>query len=408
MNSYFSAWRHERPEHSWFAVIALSIAAFIFNTTEFVPVGLLSNIASSFDMDVARTGLIMTVYAWAVTLFSLPLTMLSARFERRGLLAFLFVLFVASHVLAAFAWDFTTLLIARLGIAAAHAVFWAITIPMAVRLAPEGKKAKALSLIVTGSSLATVLGVPLGTVVGQHLGWRFTFGAIGGIAAMILLLLLMVLPRLPSAVSGNISVLPKLLKRPTLVYVYATLALVVGAYFTAYTYISPFLHQIGGMGDGLVVTVLFVVGIAGILGGIVFARQLESHPLRLLVIPMGMLLLCLLALHMASLNVVSMLVLALVWGMSITILGMVLQNKVLEVAPNASDIAIAMFSGVYNIGIGGGALLGGLVISHLGLPFVGYLGSVLAVLAVLLFEVVGNQLWLQTARNDKKQNRPVE
>ena len=402
MNMTFSALKQARPEHSWFAVITLSIAAFIFNTTEFVPVGLLPNIASSFDMDVAHTGLIMTVYAWAVTLFSLPLTMLSARFERRGLLAFLFVLFVASHVLAACAWDFTTLLIARLGIAAAHAVFWAITIPMAVLLAPEGKKAKALSLIVTGSSLATVLGVPLGTVIGQHVGWRFTFGLIGGIAAMILLLLLMVLPRLPSTVSGNISVLPKLLKRPTLVYVYVTLALMVGAHFTAYTYISPFLQQVGGMSSAWVVAVLFVVGIAGILGGIVFARQLDSHPLRLLVIPMGLLLLCLLALHMASLSVASMLVLALAWGMSITILGMVLQNKVLEVAPDASDIGIAMFSGVYNIGIGGGALLGGQVILYLGMPFVGYIGSVLAVLAVLLFGVVGNQLWLKPAQAIKE------
>ncbi|UOO89417.1 sugar transporter [Vitreoscilla massiliensis] len=391
-----------RPEHSWFAVITLSIAAFIFNTTEFVPVGLLPNIAASFDMDVAHTGLIMTVYAWAVTLFSLPLTMLSARFERRGLLAFLFVLFVASHVLAACAWNFTTLLMGRLGIAAAHAVFWAITIPMAVRLAPEGKKAKALSLIVTGSSLATVLGVPLGTVIGQHLGWRVTFGLIGGIAALILVLLLMVLPRLPSTVSGSFSVLPKLLKRPTLVYVYATLALMVGAHFTAYTYVSPFLHQVGGMSDAWVVAVLFVVGIAGILGGIVFARNLDSHPLRLLVIPMGLLLLCLLALHMASLHIATMLVLALCWGMAITILGMVLQNKVLEVAPDASDIGIAMFSGVYNIGIGGGALLGGQVILHLGLPFIGYIGSVLAVLAVLLFGLVGNQLWLKAVAVNKQ------
>ena len=385
MNMSLSSLKQPRPEHSWFAVITLSIAAFIFNTTEFVPVGLLPNIASSFDMDVAHTGLIMTVYAWAVTLFSLPLTMLSARFERRGLLAFLFVLFVASHVLAAFAWDFTTLLIARLGIAAAHAVFWAITIPMAVRLAPEGKKTKALSLIVTGSSLATVLGVPLGTIIGQHLGWRFTFGLIGGIAAMILLLLLMVLPRLPSTVSGNISVLPKLLKRPTLVYVYVTLALMVGAHFTAYTYVSPFLHQIGGMSNAWVVAVLFVVGIAGILGGIVFARQLDSHPLRLLVIPMGMLLLCLLALHMASLNVASMLVLALAWGMSITILGMVLQNKILEVAPDASDIGIAMFSGVYNIGIGGGALLGSWVGGHFGFAWIGLAGGLLAGLALAFY-----------------------
>ena len=147
-----------------------------------------------------------------------------------------------------------------------------------------------------------------------------------------------------------------------------------------------------------VVVTLFALGIAGIVGGIVFARSLDSHPLRLLVLPMGMLLLSLLGLHMASLNIASLLVLAVAWGMAITMLGMILQNKVLEVAPDASDIAIAMFSGVYNIGIGGGALLGGQVIVHMGLPFIGYIGAGLAVLAVLLFGLMGSQLWLKPAQ----------
>lgn len=394
----FSSQTTARAEHSWLAVVVLSVAAFIFNTTEFVPVGLLPNIAQSFDMDVARTGLIMTIYAWAVTVLSVPLSMLSARFERRSLLACLFVLFIGSHVLAAMAWSFTSLLVARLGIAAAHAVFWAITIPMAVRLAPEGKKAKALSFIITGSSLATVLGVPLGTVVGQHLGWRVTFGVIGVVAALILLLLLMVLPKLPSQVSGSFKVLPSLLKRPALLYVFATLALVIGAYFTAYTYISPFLQQVGGLSSSWIVVTLFVVGMAGILGGIVFARNADRHPTSLLVVPMSLLLLCLLALHLFSLNIVSMLLLALLWGVSITILAMVLQNKVLEVASDASDIAIAMFSGVYNIGIGGGALLGGQVIVHLGMPFVGYIAAILAAMALMLFGAVGHKLWVKPAK----------
>lgn len=387
-----------RPEHSWLAVTALAVAAFIFNTTEFVPVGLLPNIAASFDMQVAHTGLIMTVYAWAVTLFSLPFTMATARFERRGLLAFLFVVFIASHVLAAVAWRFEALLLARLGIASAHAVFWAITIPMAVRLAPEGKRAKALSFIITGSSLATVLGVPLGTVLGQAVGWRTTFGVIGVLALCILLLLMWVLPRIPSTVSGNISVLPSLLKRPALMYVYVTLALLVGAHFTAYTYVSPFLSQVGGLSAMWVVVTLFVIGVAGILGGIIFARTLDGHPLSLLLVPMGMMLLCLLLLHVASLNVVSLLTMALCWGIAITLLTMVLQNKVLEVASDASDIAIAMFSGIYNLGIGGGALLGAQVILHLGLPMVGYVGSILAVLALLLFGLLGHKLWLKPVR----------
>lgn len=181
--------KQDAPNGSWFAVVTLAIAAFIFNTTEFVPVGLLPDIATGFNMDISRTGLLMTLYAWAVTLFSLPLTMLTARFDRRRLLAALFVLFIASHALAAVAWSFSSLLLARIGVAMAHAVFWAITIPLAVRLAPKGKTSKALSFIVTGSSLATVLGVPLGTVIGNHVGWRVTFGVIGVIATIILILL---------------------------------------------------------------------------------------------------------------------------------------------------------------------------------------------------------------------------
>ena len=147
---------------AWSAIFCLALAAFIFNTTEFVPVGLLSNIADSFKMSDANTGLLITIYAWAVSLLSLPLAVLTAKFERRKLLIFLFILFIASHILAGMAWDFYSLLAGRIGIACAHAVFWAITTPLAVRLAPNGKKAQAMGFIVAGTSMATVLGVPQG------------------------------------------------------------------------------------------------------------------------------------------------------------------------------------------------------------------------------------------------------
>src|SRR5699024_6930288 len=145
--------KQEDASESSFAVITLAVAAFVFNTTEFVPVGLLPDIAKGFSMDVAQTGLLMTIYAWAVTIFSLPLTMLTVRLERRRLLIFLFCIFIVSHALAAIAWSFSSLLTARLGIAMAHSVFWAINIPLAVRLEPKGNKTNALSFIFMCSSL---------------------------------------------------------------------------------------------------------------------------------------------------------------------------------------------------------------------------------------------------------------
>ncbi len=377
--------KQEAASESWFAVITLAVAAFIFNTTEFVPVGLLPDIAQGFSMDVAHTGLLMTIYAWAVTIFSLPLTMLTVRLERRRLLILLFFIFIASHALAAVAWNFSSLLAARLGVAMAHSVFWAITIPLAVRLAPKGNKTKALSFIVTGSSLATVMGVPLGTVIGHHFGWRMTFALIGVIAAVILLLLWRVLPTLSSQSSGNFKVIPSLLKRPSLQYIYLSLALVMTAHFTASTYISPYLQDIGGMSNNMVVMMLFVIGLAGIVGGVLFARYAGRHASVMLLLSLLGLLLSLALFYFSVMHWWALIPLAIIWGIVITLISMLLQSKVLEKAADAPDIGIAIFSAVFNIGIGGGALLGGQMIEQVGLANIAYVGAVLALMALLGF-----------------------
>lgn len=377
--------KQEAASESWFAVITLAVAAFIFNTTEFVPVGLLPDIAQGFSMDVAHTGLLMTIYAWAVTIFSLPLTMLTVRLERRRLLILLFFIFIASHALAAVAWNFSSLLAARLGVAMAHSVFWAITIPLAVRLAPKGNKTKALSFIVTGSSLATVMGVPLGTVIGHHFGWRMTFALIGVIAAVILLLLWRVLPTLSSQSSGNFKVIPSLLKRPSLQYIYLSLALVMTAHFTASTYISPYLQDIGGMSNNMVVMMLFVIGLAGIVGGVLFARYAGRHASVMLLLSLLGLLLSLALFYFSVMHWWALIPLAIIWGIVITLISMLLQSKVLEKAADAPDIGIAIFSAVFNIGIGGGALLGGQMIEQVGLANIAYVGAVLALIALLGF-----------------------
>lgn len=377
--------KQEAASESWFAVITLAVAAFIFNTTEFVPVGLLPDIAKGFSMDVAQTGLLMTIYAWAVTIFSLPLTMLTVRLERRRLLILLFCIFIVSHALAAIAWSFSSLLTARLGIAMAHSVFWAITIPLAVRLAPKGNKTKALSFIVTGSSLATVMGVPLGTVIGHHFGWRITFAVIGIIATIILLLLWRVLPTLSSQSSGNFKVIPSLLKRPSLQYIYLSLALVMTAHFTASTYISPYLQDIGGMSNNVVVMMLFVIGLAGIVGGILFARYAGRYASVMLFLSLSGLMLSLALFYFSLMHWWALIPIAIIWGIVITLISMLLQSKVLEKAPDAPDIGIAIFSAVFNIGIGGGALLGGQMIEQVGLANIAYVGAALTLVALLGF-----------------------
>lgn len=381
---------------AWLPVIALAFAAFIFNTTEFVPVGLLPSIAESFKMDVAHTGLLITGYAWVVTLMSLPLTIVTAKIERRLLLVILFVIFIASHLLAWLAWSFASLMTARIGIACAHAVFWAITTPLAVRIAPFNKKAKALSFIVTGSSLAMVLGVPIGTIIGQHVGWRITFFCIAVVALMVLAVLIWLLPKLPSSNAGSLKSLPSLLKRPALINVYLLTAIIVTGYFTAYTYISPFMGEVAGFNKNFIAFLLLFIGGAGIIGSIIFTKVSVKHPVTLFMVAITSLLCCLLALYISTVNHYTVIILCIILGTVMTILALTLQTKVLDVAPDASDVAISMFSGIFNIGIGGGALVGSLVLSHVGTAYIGYAGAIFVLTALIMFGLVSRQYWKQT------------
>ncbi|EBK2678449.1 sugar transporter [Salmonella enterica subsp. enterica serovar Kentucky] len=374
---------------AWLRVVTLAIAAFIFNTTEFVPVGLLSDIAESFHMQTAQVGIMLTIYAWVVAVMSLPFMLLTSQMERRKLLICLFVLFIASHVLSFLAWNFTVLVISRIGIAFAHAIFWSITASLAIRLAPAGKRAQALSLIATGTALAMVLGLPIGRVVGQYFGWRTTFFAIGMGALITLLCLIKLLPKLPSEHSGSLKSLPLLFRRPALMSLYVLTVVVVTAHYTAYSYIEPFVQNVAGLSANFATVLLLILGGAGIIGSLVFGKLGNRHASSLVSIAIALLVVCLLLLLPAAESEAHLAILSIFWGIAIMVIGLGMQVKVLALAPDATDVAIALFSGIFNIGIGAGALVGNQVSLHWSMSAIGYIGAIPAcaalVWAVLIF-----------------------
>ncbi|EBH8461898.1 sugar transporter [Salmonella enterica subsp. enterica serovar Minnesota] len=374
---------------AWLRVVTLAIAAFIFNTTEFVPVGLLSDIAESFHMQTAQVGIMLTIYAWVVAVMSLPFMLLTSQMERRKLLICLFVLFIASHVLSFLAWNFTVLVISRIGIAFAHAIFWSITASLAIRLAPAGKRAQALSLIATGTALAMVLGLPIGRVVGQYFGWRTTFFAIGMGALITLLCLIKLLPKLPSEHSGSLKSLPLLFRRPALMSLYVLTVVVVTAHYTAYSYIEPFVQNVAGLSANFATVLLLILGGAGIIGSLMFGKLGNRHASSLVSIAIALLVICLLLLLPAANSEAHLAILSIFWGIAIMVIGLGMQVKVLALAPDATDVAMALFSGIFNIGIGAGALVGNQVSLHWSMSAIGYIGAIPAcaalVWAVLIF-----------------------
>lgn len=362
----------------WVSVCALAVGAFIFNTTEFIPIALLSDIGQSFGKPATEVGMMITVYAWIVALLSLPLMLMTKNIERRKLLLMLFALFALFHALSFFSWNFTILLVSRVGIALTHAIFWSITASLAVRLAPAGKTNQALGLLSTGSVLAMVLGIPLGRVVGQYFGWQLSFLLIGVCAAGVMLVLAKNLPALPSQNTGSLSSLPSLFKRRNLMLLYAMTVLIITAHFTAYSYIEPFVLQVGGFKAEQVTIVLSLYGLAGFAASYLFGKWFaKSQRLFMLGAVAVILLSALLLLPFASFPY-AVYALVFIWGVAIVIVSLGMVSKVLTFASDATDVANSIYSGLYNVGIGGGALLGHYVTVWFGLSNIGIAGALLA------------------------------
>lgn len=368
-------------------VIIMACAAFIFNTTEFVPVALLTDIAQSFDMQTAETGLMMTVYAWTVLLMSLPAMLATGKMERKSLLIKLFVIFIIGHILSVIAWNFWVLLIARMCIALAHSIFWSITASLVMRVAPKNKKTQALGMLAIGSSLAAILGLPLGRLIGQLVGWRFTFGIIAALAFVAMFLIIRLLPRLPSKNAGSLASLPVLAKRPLLIGLYITTALIISAHFTAYTYIEPFMIQVGQLEPNLTTMILLVFGLSGISASLLFNRLYRFNPRKFILSAMILFILSLTVLLNATHYTATIFALVFVWGIGISCIGLSLQMQVLKLAPDATDVATAIYSGIFNAGIGAGALLGSQIMNYMGLEYIGLSGAVLGISGLIIFIV---------------------
>ena len=362
----------------WVSVCALAVGAFIFNTTEYIPIALLSDIGQSFGKPATEVGMMITVYAWIVALLSLPLMLMTKNIERRKLLLMLFALFALFHALSFFSWNFNILLVSRIGIALTHAVFWSITASLAVRLAPDGKTNQALGLLSTGTVLAMVLGIPLGRVVGQYFSWQLSFLLIGVCAAGVMLVLAKNLPALPSQNTGSLSSLPSLFKRRNLMLLYAMTVLIITAHFTAYSYIEPFVLQVGGFKAEQVTIVLSLYGLAGFAASYLFGKWFaKSQRLFMLGAVAVILLSALLLLPFAS-SPYAVYALVFIWGVAIVIVSLGMVSKVLSFASDATDVANSIYSGLYNVGIGGGALLGHYVTVWFGLSNIGIAGALLA------------------------------
>ena len=369
----------------WLPLVGLTCSAFVFNTSEFMPIGLLTDIASSFEISEATAGIMISVYAWAVMLLSLPLMVFASRFEYKKLMLGVVALFATGQFLSAVAPTYLALIGARLVVAAAHAIFWSVASVMATKLVDVKHGPLAISMIATGSSIAQIFGLPLGRAIGLALGWRMTFAVVGTVAAAVVVYQLFVFPSMPAGKRFTVAQLPELLKNPFLITLYIVTVFMATGYYAGYSYIEPFLQQVAGLDASAITMCLTVFGATGLCGSWLFGRFFDGHRFGLLGISLGGVALALFAMKMSAAGIVSVLVMCAVWGCCATAFNVAFQAELIAYTPaDASAVAMSIFSGLFNLGIGTGTAVGGMVVGSGGIASIGYAGGAIAALGVVL------------------------
>lgn len=376
-------------KRSTWALLALAISAFAIGTTEFISVGLLPLIAGDLGISVTTAGLTVTLYALGVTFGAPILTSLTSTVSRKTLLMAIMVVFIAGNTMAALSSGITMLLIARIISALSHGVFMSIGSTIAADLVPANRRASAIAIMFSGLTIATVTGVPLGTLIGQHLGWR---------AAFILIVIVGII-----ALIGNMVLVPSTLQRGTrtatrdqlklvtggrLLLAFAITAVGYGGTFVVFTYLSPLLHDISGYSEKTVAAILLLYGIAIAIGNIIGGKAANRDPLKALfymfivqTIILGILYFTVPFKLAALLTILGMGLLAF---MNVPGLQMYVVTLAERYAPQAKDVASAFNIAAFNAGIAIGAYLGGVITDSIGLVHTTWVGAIMVLAAVLL------------------------
>lgn len=370
----------------WMPLLGMTIAAFIFNTSEFMPIGLLTDIAQSFSITQTQAGAMITIYSWAVMLLSLPLIILASKYNLKKVLLTTLFLFGLGQAISAISMNFAILILGRLVVACAHAVFWSIASVIAVRLVNEDKREFAMSMIVTGTSVAMIAGLPLGRMIGLWMGWRITFLIVGIISILLLLFQTHHLPSLETTSAFTLYQLPTLLRNKQLITIYGISLLFASAYYTAYSYIEPFLSQVAILSNTTITLVLSLFGVAGIGGSILFSNFYNKNRKRFILVSLFSLTLVLFLLKPSAVSIITLLLMCIVWGTSSTAFNVACQSEtMLATDENTSSVAMSIFSGIFNLGIGLGSFIGGQTINWINIQSIGYVAGIISILGIIFY-----------------------
>lgn len=367
------------------ALATLGLGAFVIGTAELVIVGVLSLIADDLGISEGTAGLLVTAYALGIALGGPLLTAATMRLPRRTLLWLTLAVFAAGNAAAVVSGVFGLLFVARLLCGALHGLFVGAATTVATGLVAPEHRGQAVGLVFGGISVATVLGVPVGTVVGQNLGWEATFLGVGVLGLLALLAVLLTVPAVGASGTGDLRAQARHAFAPRVLAMLGTYLLLMGSQFVAFTYLTPYVEDVTGIPSGAVGAFLLLFGVASAVGTFGGGRFADRDPSNTLLVGNIVLIATLGALYVFGTNAVLAGVLLAVWGLVGFGVTPSLQLRVISLAGEGRDLAATLGASAANAGIALGAALGGWALSSYGaeeVPLVAMVALVVALPAV--------------------------
>ncbi len=370
----------ERTEALWTAVVSLSLGVFGLVTAEFLPASLLTRIATDLNISDGTAGQAVTATAVVGAIAAPTVAIVTKGIDRRLVMWTFTLLLIVSNLLAATASGLFSLLVARVILGVALGGFWSMAGAMAMRLVPSHLMPRALAIVFTGVSVATVCAAPVGAYIGELWGWRAAFALAGVVAVVTLVVQMLSIPRLPPVGAPGLSSLAEMLRRPSVRMVLIATLLIASGHFAGFTYVRPFLERVPALDIETISLVLLAFGVGGffgnLLGGFLIERSLKAN------IGIGALAIAAAALLMVLFGPSAWLSAGAVtlWGFAFGMLPVGLQTWAVRAAPDQAESVGGLLVTAFQVAIAGGAIFGGLLVDGLG-PLGAFIYSGAAMLA---------------------------
>jgi len=366
------------------ALFALAVAAFGIGTTEFVIMGLLPEVATDLNVSIPHAGLLITGYALGVVFGAPILAIATANMPRKATLLGMTLTFVLGNILCALAPTYTALMAARVITALCHGAFFGIGSVVAAGLVAPNKRAQAIALMFTGLTLANVLGVPLGTALGQVAGWRATFWAVAVIGVVAVVAQMVWLPKDIEIKKSNLVAELRVLGKPNVLLALIMSVLASVSLFSVFTYIAPILRDVTGVSPHGVTIMLLIFGVGLTVGSMLGGRLADSRLLASLVGMTVATVLIIAVFSQTAHSVIPAAITLLLWGITAFALCPILQLLIIDQASEAPNLGSTLNQSAFNLGNATGAWIGGLVVaSGANLADLPWTGAGVAVLTFL-------------------------